>query len=178
MKALWVVAPRLRSQIRSLKWGKKSYIDVNSKGLQILISPLALVLFGLVWSLVVPHTPFPRLALTAHIQFVMNGMLFVLMALLLLALPNNVGPRSASVMVLAVWLTWLIALSEVANAWWAPRNYCPSPRNRPAQQAASCGRKRCETDAYWCRLGVIVARSLLIAGFRKSPKHWLLFDSA
>jgi hypothetical protein len=35
---------------------------------------------------------------------------------MLLKLPHNVGPKSAAVMLLAAWLTWLMALSEAA--WW------------------------------------------------------------
>ena len=100
-------------------------MDVRIKGRHILVQGLALILFGLVWGLVVPHTPFPRLALGAHIQFVTNGMLFVMMALLLLGVPNNVGSRSASVMLLAVCLTWLMGFSEVANSWWGTTQMLP-----------------------------------------------------
>lgn len=81
---------------------------------------MALVLVVLVWGLVVPGTPQPRLALGAHIQFVTNGMLLMLLATALLALPHRLGLRSVWVMVVAAWLTWPMALSEVANAWWAP----------------------------------------------------------
>ena len=45
-----------------------------------------MVLAGLVWGFVVPATPFPRLALTAHIQFTSNGVLFTVLAILLLVL--------------------------------------------------------------------------------------------
>ncbi|HEY5140906.1 MAG TPA: hypothetical protein VIJ25_16560, partial [Methylococcales bacterium] len=65
-----------------------------------------------------PHTPHPRLALGAHVQFVTNGLLLIVTAALLLKLPHSVGPRSTAVMLLAAWLTWLMALSEAANAWW------------------------------------------------------------
>lgn len=143
-------------------------MDVNSKGRQILINGAALILFGLVWGLIVPHTPFPRLALGAHIQFELNGMLFVVMALLLLAVPNNVGPRSATVMLLAAWLTWLMAFSEVANSWWGTTQVLPIA----AQQAgASGGAMWQETIVKLTHIGaglmLIVAWVLLIAGFCK-----------
>lgn len=77
-----------------------------------------LVMVGLVWGFFVPHTPFPRLALGAHIQLVANGLLLIIMAVLLMALPHRVGPKSAGVMVMSAWLTWAMGLSEVCNAWW------------------------------------------------------------
>jgi (hydroxyamino)benzene mutase len=100
-------------------------MEIQNRGRQILMHGLLLVMAGLVWGFVVPQTPFPRLALGAHIQFVTNGMLLALMAVMLLALPNRVGPRSALVMVLAAWLTWAMALSEVANAWWGTSQMLP-----------------------------------------------------
>jgi hypothetical protein len=81
---------------------------------QLLMHGMVLVLVGLVWGLVVPDTPYPRLTLGAHIQFVSNGMLFIVQATSLLALPNRVGLKSIWVMVLAAWLTWTMALSELA----------------------------------------------------------------
>jgi hydroxylaminobenzene mutase len=55
---------------------------------------------GLLWGFVVPHTPCPRLALGAHIQFVTNGLLIIVMGVTLLKLPHSVGPKSAGVMLL------------------------------------------------------------------------------
>ena len=98
---------------------------VRSGGRQILIHGIALVLAGLVWGLVVPATPYPRLALTAHIQFESNGVLFIVLAMILLTLPHRVGPTAARVIVLSVWLTWAMVLSEVANAWWGTNQILP-----------------------------------------------------
>src|SRR5438105_4532465 len=100
-------------------------MDVPKGARQILLHGLALVLAGLVWGFAVPLTPYPRLALGAHIQFVLGGMLLLLLALLLLTLPHRVGPRSVAVMVLAAWLTWPMALSEAANAWWGANQMLP-----------------------------------------------------
>lgn len=110
-------------------------MSIQNGGRQILIHGMALVLVGLVWGLVVPHTPHPRLALGAHIQFVTNGMLFIVLAVLLLKLPHRVGPKSVWVMILAAWLTWLMALSEVANAWWGTTQMLPIA----ASQAGATG---------------------------------------
>src|SRR5258707_3943269 len=110
-------------------------MSVQSGSRQILIHGMTLVLVGLVWGLVVPNTPHPRLALGAHIQFVTNGMLFIVLATLLLALPHCVGRKSVRVMVLSVWLTWAMALSEAGNAWWGTTQMLPIA----ASQAGATG---------------------------------------
>ncbi|MBS0423918.1 MAG: hypothetical protein JSR71_05710 [Proteobacteria bacterium] len=145
-------------------------MNVQSRARQILIHGLALVLAGIVWGLVIPHTPFPRLALSAHIQAVLNGMLFILMAALLLTLPHKVSARSALVMLIAACLTWLTVISEIANAWWGTAGSL----SIAAQQAGASG------AAVWQEqfvklthipaiIGLIVAWILLIAGFLKKP---------
>ena len=180
-KALQPVAPPLRGSriVVELNIGRHynksvctqgELMDVINRGRQILIHGSLLILVGLVWGLVVPHTPFPRLALGAHIQLITNGMLFVVMALLLLAVPNNVSLRSASVMLLAAGLTWVMALSEIGNSWWGTNQILPLA----AQQAGATG------GAMWQELVVklahmgagltlIVAWALLVAGFLKKP---------
>ncbi len=141
-------------------------MSIHSSSRQILIHGLMLVLVGLVWGLVVPNTPYPRLALGAHIQFETNGLLFIVLATLLLALPHRVGRLSVRVMLLAAWLTWAMALSEVANAWWGTNQMLPSA----AAQAGATG------GAPWqelvvklthiaAGLSLIVAWSLLVVGF-------------
>jgi len=116
------------------------FLKVRSGGRQILIHGLVFVLAGLVWGLVVPLTPYPRLALTAHIQFVSNGMLFLVLAMLLLTLPHRVGVKSLWVMLLSVWLTWAMALSEVANAWWGTNQMLPIAASQAGATAARRGR--------------------------------------
>ena len=145
-------------------------MTAQSRARQILIHGLALVLVGIVWGLVIPHTPFPRLALSAHIQAVLNGMLFTLMAVLLLTLPHKVSARSALIMLIAAWLTWLTVISEIANAWWGTAESLAIA----AQQAGASG------AAVWQEqfvklthipaiFGLIVAWILLIAGFVRKP---------
>jgi hypothetical protein len=93
------------------------------------------ILVGLLWGLVVPHTPFPRLALGAHIQFETSGMLLMLVGIVLLTLPHSVGSKSMIVMLITVGLTWLMALSEAANAWWGTVQMLPIA----AHEAAATG---------------------------------------
>src|SRR6185503_9923079 len=84
---------------------------------QILIHGLLMVMTGLAWGVAIPHTPFPRLALCAHIQFLTSGIIYLLMSILLHPLPHRVGPRSTAVMLLSVYLTWLMAISEAFNSF-------------------------------------------------------------
>ena len=143
-------------------------MSVHSGSRQILIHGMVFVLLGLVWGLVVPTTPHPRLALGAHIQFVTNGMLFIVLATLLLALPHRVGLKSVWVMVVAVWLTWGMAMSEVANAWWGTMQTLPIA----ASQAGATGGEPWQElivklTHISAGLGLIIAWSLLVVGFMK-----------
>jgi (hydroxyamino)benzene mutase len=92
---------------------------------QILIQGLALIFVGLVWGLATPVTPFPRLGLAAHVQFIENGMLLALQALILAAHPALLGGWSIRTVVIAAWTTWPMVLSEVANAWWGTARMLP-----------------------------------------------------
>lgn len=141
-------------------------MDALLGGRRILMHGMLLVLVGLVWGLVVPATPYPRLALGAHIQLVTNGMLLMVLATALLAVPNRVGPKSVLVMQLAAFLTWGMALSEVANSWWGTKEMLPIA----ASEAGATG------GASWQELivmlthlgagfGLIAAWVLLVVGF-------------
>lgn len=143
-------------------------MNVRSGSRQILVLGMLMVLVGFVWGLIVPNTPHPRLALAAHVQLVTNGLLFVVMATALLALPHRVGTKSIAIMVLAVWVTWAMAFSEVANAWWGTTQMLPIAA---AQAGATGGAPWQETLVKLAHvaagLGLIVAWSLLIIGFLK-----------
>lgn len=133
---------------------------------QILIHGMALVLVGLVWGLVVPGTPHPRLALGAHIQFVTNGMLLMVLATALLALPHRVGIRSVLVMVVAAWLTWAMALSEVANAWWGTTQMLPIAAAQAGVTGGASWQESLVALAHIAAgLGLILAWLLLLVGF-------------
>lgn len=141
-------------------------MNARRRSRQILLHGLALVLAGLVWGVVVPHTPFPRLALVAHIQFATNGMLFIVMAMLLLLLPNRVTSRATLVMLVAVWLTWPMFLSQVANAWWGTKEILPIA----AQQAGATGGRGWQETILTLThvvggLAALVAWVLLLRGF-------------
>ena len=141
-------------------------MSIHSSSRQILIHGLMLVLVGLVWGLVVPSTPYPRLALGAHIQFETNGLLFIVLATLLLALPHRVGRLSVRVMLLAAWLTWAMALSEVGNAWWGTNQILPiAAAQAGATGAAPWQELVVKLTHIGAGLCLIVAWFLLVVGF-------------
>ena len=161
--------------IRAVETGRRSgrihgipKMTVSSGGKQILLHGMALILVGLVWGFAPPLTPFPRLALGAHIQFVTNGLLLMVLGAVLLKLPHSVGPKSVCIMVITAWLTWLMALSEAANSWWGANQMLPIA----AKQAGAMGAtpwqeavvKLCHLPA---AIGLILSWILLIAGFAK-----------
>ena len=143
-------------------------MTINSGSRQIVTHGLTLILVGLAWGLAIPMTPYPRLALGAHIQFETNGMLILLLGILLLKVPNSVGIKSVWVIIVSAWLTWLMALSEVANAWWGTNQMLPIA----AQQAGAHGAapwqellvKLCHVPA---ALGLILSLVLILLGFVK-----------
>lgn len=145
-------------------------MNPSNGGRQILIHGLVLILVGLLWGLVVPHTPYPRLALDAHIQLTGNGVLFIVVAILLLKLPHRVGSKSMWVILLSVWLTWAMILSEVANSWWGTIQILPIAAN---QAGATGGTPLQEIIVKLAHIiaGVvlIVAWTLLIIGFVRTP---------
>jgi hydroxylaminobenzene mutase len=49
------------------------------------------MLVGLVWGMVIPASPFPRLALAAHIQLTAHGVMFLVAGLVILHLPIVAG---------------------------------------------------------------------------------------
>ena len=145
-------------------------MTVPSGSRQLLLHGLVLVLVGLVWGLLVAGTPHPRLALGAHIQLALNGMLFIVQALCLLALPHRVGAKSLWMMLTAAWLTWGMALSEVANSWWGTLQTLPIAA---AQAGVTGGEAWQEGIVKFTHIGaglaLIVAWSLLVVGFIRPP---------
>jgi hydroxylaminobenzene mutase len=145
-------------------------MNTQDRSRQILIQGLMLVMAGLIWGFVVPHTPHPRLALVAHVQFVSNGLLVIVMAVLLLKLPHRVGPRSAAVMLLATWLIWPMALSEAANAWWGTTQMLPIAAGQAGATGGTAWQELVVKLAHIAAgLGLVVAWGLLVAGFLKKP---------
>jgi hypothetical protein len=141
-------------------------MDVQNGGRQILLHGLVLILVGLVWGLAVPHTPFPRLALGAHIQFVTNGLLLIAMGSLLRLFQPRIAPWAVWIMVLAAWLVWLMALSEMANAWWGTVQVLPIAAGQAGATGGEPWQEMVVLGAHISAgLALIAAWGLLVVGF-------------
>ena len=155
-------------------------MSIATGGRQILIHGLAFIFVGLVWGLIVPHTPYPRLALGAHIQFEGSGVLYMVAAVSLLKLPHRVGTKSIWVILLAVWLTWAMAFSEVANAWWGTIQILPIAGHEAGALGGTAWQEAIVKIAHIAAgLALIVAWGLLMVGFIKAaPQERVAGDPA
>ena len=72
-------------------------MTVQTGGKQVLIHGLALIFAGLIWGFAPPLTPYPRLALGAHLQFETERPLFMVLGILLLKLPHRVRDKAVAV---------------------------------------------------------------------------------
>ena len=84
-----------------------------------------MMLAGLVCGLTISAAPYPRLMLTAHIQFLVNGMVSVFAGVMLKTSLAIVGRRSGMLIVWGHVLAWAVCLSEVAGAIWGAKKALP-----------------------------------------------------
>jgi hypothetical protein len=91
-------------------------------------------------------------------------MLFIVLATALLALPHSVGLKSVWVMV-AAWLTWAMALSEVVNSWWGTTQALPIAASQAGATGAESWQELVvQVTHIGAGLALIIAWSLLIVG--------------
>lgn len=83
------------------------------------------MMVGLLWGMAVPETPFPRLALGAHLQLTGHSVMFLVAGLVILRLGLGQGRASRVILLAGPWLTWPLMLSAMANAWWGAHNIVP-----------------------------------------------------
>lgn len=97
--------------------------------------------------------------------------MFILIAVLLLALPHSVSARSTLVMVTAICLAWLMTRSEVANAWWSTAAALAIATKQTAGTTGSAlwQEQLMKLTNIGAGIGLIVAWTLLIAGFARKP---------
>jgi hypothetical protein len=125
---------------------------------------------GLIWGMVVPATPFPRLALTAHIQLTANGIMFLVAGVVILRLPIAKSGVSAKILVAGPWLTWLVMFSEMANAWWGTRNMLPIAAGQAGAAGAQPWQETSVTVAHLIgALVLIVYWGVILAGLVRMP---------
>jgi hypothetical protein len=78
--------------------------------------------------------------------------------------------KSTWIMTLAAWLTWGMAMSEVANSWWGTTQTLPIAASQSAADGGKPWQELVVTIAHFAAgLGLIIAWVLLLIGFVKQP---------
>lgn len=128
------------------------------------------MLVGLVWGMAIPATPFPRLALGAHIQLTAHGVMFLVAGLVILHLPKTTGSVSATILAAGPWLTWPVMLSEMANAWWGTRKMLPIAAEQAGAVGAAAWQETILTVTHLTGAVVLIAYwTAILAGLLRQP---------
>jgi hydroxylaminobenzene mutase len=130
------------------------------------------MLVGLVWGMVIPATPFPRLALGAHIQLTAHGVMFLVAGLVILHLPKTTGSVSATILAAGPWLTWPVMLSEMANAWWGTRKMLSIAAEQAGAVGAEAWQETILTVTHLMGAVVLIAYwSVVLVGLFRQPSE-------
>jgi hydroxylaminobenzene mutase len=99
-------------------------------------------------------------------QIALHGLALILAGLIWRSAPHRVGVTT--VWVISVWLIWLMALSELANAWWGANQMLPVAAGQAGATGAAPWQelvvKLCHVPA---AIGLIVSVLLLIIDVSK-----------
>ena len=129
------------------------------------------MMVGLLWGLVVPACPFPRLALVAHIQLTAHGVMFLVAGLVISHLSIAPSGMASRILVVAPWLTWFVMFSEMANGWWGTRKMLPIAAAQAGASGSAEWQEGIVTAAHL--LGAIILivywAVILVGLFRRSP---------
>jgi hydroxylaminobenzene mutase len=127
------------------------------------------IMVGLLWGLVVPAAPFPRLALVAHIELTAHGVMFLVAGLVISHLPLTANGMASRILVAAPWMTWLVMLSEMANAWWGTTKTLPIAAAQAGASGAAGWQEGVVTAAHLVGAVVLIAYwgVILVGLFRK-----------
>jgi len=128
------------------------------------------MMVGLVWGIAVPATPFPRLALGAHLQLTAHGVMYLVAGLVILHLGPGTGSVPRRILIAGPWLTWPVMLTEMANGWWGTRNMLPIAAQQAGAPGAAAWQEGIVTAAHLIGAVVLlVYRGTILGGlFRKS----------
>jgi hydroxylaminobenzene mutase len=130
------------------------------------------VLVGLVWGMVIPASPFPRLALGAHIQLTAHGVMFLVAGLVMLHLPFGEGGVSSKILAAGPWLTWPVMLTEMANGWWGARKTLPIAAGQAGAVGAEPWQETVVTVAHLIGAVVLIAYwVVIVAGLFRASSH-------
>jgi (hydroxyamino)benzene mutase len=127
------------------------------------------MMVGLLWGMVVPATPYPRLALGAHIQLTGSGVMFLVAGLVISHLGLGAGTLSGGILTAGPWFTWPMALSEMANAWWGTRNMLPIAAHQAGASGAPAWQEHTVSAMHMVAGAVMIAYwgTILLGLFRK-----------
>ena len=130
------------------------------------------MLVGLAWGMVIPTSPFPRLALGAHIQLTAHGIMFLVAGLVILHLQFGKGGISAKTLAAGPWLTWPVMLTEMANGWWGAQKTLPIAAGQAGAPGAEPWQETIVAVAHLIGAVVLIAYwGVIVAGlFRASSK--------
>jgi (hydroxyamino)benzene mutase len=98
----------------------------SSTALSLVRSGVSLQLIGLIWGMIVQATPYPRLALTAHIQFMIEGVMILLVGILLSQTSLiEIGAIQSRIVYWGFAGVWVVMAAECANAFWGAKEILP-----------------------------------------------------
>ena len=128
------------------------------------------MLVGLIWGMVIPATPFPRLALGAHIQLTVHSVMFLVAGLVILHLPKTTGSVSATILTAGPWLTWPVMLSEMANAWWGTLKMLPISAEQAGAKGAEAWQEYVVTVTHLIGAVALIAFwGVILVGLLRKP---------
>jgi (hydroxyamino)benzene mutase len=84
---------------------------------------LLMQLVGLVWGMFVSQTPFPRLALIAHIEAMANGAMWLGVGVVLQTNFMSVSNTGLLILRASLATNWVWLVSEALNGWWGTKNF-------------------------------------------------------
>lgn len=132
------------------------------------------MLVGLLWGLVIPASSFPRLALGAHIQLTVHGVMFLVAGLVMLHLSIAKDSVSAKILIAGPWLTWPVMLTEMANSWWGAQKTLPIAASQAGATGAEPWQESIVTVSHIIGAVVLIIYwSVIVAGLLRATatKH-------
>ena len=128
------------------------------------------MLVGLLWGMVIPASPFPRLALGAHIQLTVHGVMFLVAGLVILHLPFAKGGVSEKILIAGPWLTWPVMLTEMANGWWGALKTLPLAASQAGALGAEPWQEAIVTVTHLIgAIVLIIYWGVIVAGLFRKP---------
>ncbi|MFN7806289.1 MAG: hypothetical protein ACK5TO_19925 [Planctomycetaceae bacterium] len=128
------------------------------------------MLIGLVWGLVVPAAPFPRLALGAHIQLTTHGLMFLVGGLVIPHLLLRSNGMASWILIAAPRVTWLVMLSEMANGWWGTVKTLPIAAAQAGATGGTPWQESLVTAAHIVGALVLIAYwGVILGGLYRKP---------